>query len=574
MADSSEPISKPADGARTGRAGLWLVVAVAVTMLVADWFLGSLTQRLVLGEATVSITSQPAGAMVLADTLELGVTPLVKGKLLPGTYVLRVEHPHFEPVRETINVARGDAVNRAVQLVRGAGTLVLVSNPRGATISLNGVLRDELTPATLEAVAAGIYEIELALPGRKSALASIDVQRGQAAKLSADLNRVPTGVLSLEVVPANAAIELMGVTTPYTADMSLPLGDYQVRVSRPGFATEQQNILLRRGPNRLSFVLQRHSGELTVNVTPASALVTVQADGNSQRYSGPMQLPTGKVRVSASKLGFRAQSKTLELVAGGMQITLNLARFDVTPGRAFSDPLRSGGQGPEVVVVGAGAFQMGDTAGAGAADEQPVHRVQLQVPFAIGRREVSRAEWQRQFGDIDNQLPMTNVSREQIAQYLGWLSAQTGSRYRLPTEAEWEYAARAGGDARFGATNSAADLCRYGNVADATLKTTYNDWQSVSCDDAYVQLAPVGSFAPNAFGLFDTIGNASEWVADCWHSDYQGAPDDGRAWGENCASWVARGGAWDNDADSVRVSFRAPAGRKNSKRGFRILREL
>lgn len=580
MTDSPTSAASAAEQGRS-HAGLWLALAVVAVMLLADWFYGSFTrpliQQLLFGQATIKVTSEPAGAQVLLDTLELGSTPLADGKALPGKYLLRIEHPHFEPVRESIALARGEEISRHVELLRSRGSLELVSNPRGASIRLNGELQDAQTPVTLTDIAAGIYEVELRLPGRKTVRETIDVAREQQAQLAVDLNLVPTGVLSIDVTPADASIELVGAEVLYSPDMSLPLGDYLVRASSPGFAAQEQQVSLRRGPNRLRFELEQFFGELRVTVSPPSARVTVRSGGTSQRYTEPLSVPVGKVRISASQLGYRSRSKSIELGTEGADVALKLPRFDVTPGRVFRDALKAGGRAPEIVVVAAGDFVMGDRSGVGAADERPAHRVQLRAPFGIGVSEVTQAEWDLQFGGTGGdqpQLPKTNVSREQISKYLRWLSAQTGNRYRLPTEAEWEFAARAGGDALFGVTDTLTELCKYANIADQTLNTTYRDWQAVDCDDAHVRMAPVRSFAPNAFGLYDTIGNASEWVADCWHGNYAGAPASGRAWGDRCSTWVVRGGAWDSGADGVRVSYRAPGAREKGDQGFRIARDL
>jgi len=555
-----------------------LLLAVVAVMFVLDWFYGTLTKGLVLGQATINVTSVPGGAQVFADTQLLGVTPLAKGKVLPGDYVLRVEHPHYDAQREKISVTRGDTVERSLSLVRGAGTLVVLSNPRGAAIRLNGEPQSEITPATFNEFAAGNVVVEVSLFGRKTVTQEVELLPQRTLETSAELNPVPMGALSLEVEPAGALVELKDVLADnpldYAMDMMLPLADYSVRVSHPGYAAQEQNISLRRGPNRLKFALERHMGLLTVAVTPADADVSVRSAAGTQRYNSPVSLPVGEITVQAEKLGFRSRSKRIDLSAEGAQLALDLPRFSVKVGRVFSDPLSSGGNGPQVVVLGAGSFRMGDLSGAGSADERPAHKVQLRRPFAMGVREVSNAEFRLRLGDAGDNLPATRISRDDVSDYLAWLSRETSSTYRLPTEAEWEYAARAGSQGAYGAASSDSELCTYGNVADQELKQTFRDYDSIDCHDGYVRLAPVGSFAANAFGLFDMIGNASEWVADCWHDNYSGAPADGRAWGRQCSSWVERGGAWGSAADKARVSHRAPGSRPGSDRGFRVVREL
>ena len=206
------------------------------------------------------------------------------------------------------------------------------------------------------------------------------------------------------------------------------------------------------------------------------------------------------------------------------------------PGEVFRDCPSC----PEMVVVPAGAFRMGSPASeAGRSDDEgPRHRVTLRS-FALGVTEVTFDEWDacvrgggcggRRPDDEGwgrGARPVINVSWEDARAYVRWLSRETGKSYRLPSEAEWEYAARAGTATPFhtGATIS-TDQANY-----ADRRTTL-----------------VGAFAPNAFGLYDVHGNVWEWVEDCWHDSYRGAPSDGTAWtaGGDCSRRVLRGGSWD-----------------------------
>ena len=562
----------------SGYSSIWLAVAVAVILLAADFFYGSVTRAIILGQATLNITSSPPGARVIADTQDLGTTPLEQGKLLPGRYVLRIEHPYFEPVRETILVARGDLVERSFTLQQGFGKLRLISNPRGATIRLNGEELDAKTPVTLEHQLAGIYDVELLLDGRTPVLEQVEVSRGATTRLNKELNLAPRARLTLQLTPKDAAVELVGTDLPYAPGMQLRPGEYGLKVSHAGYNVHEQTLTLRRGPVRIVVDLEQQRAQLAVLVEPADAQVTLSAQGETLRYSEPTTLPAGKVAVVARKPGYRTLRRTVQLGPDDQQISLSLEKYVVTHGRRFSDLLSGGGSGPALVSLRADTYVMGDTLNLGAADERPAHRVQLEAPFAIGVREVSRAEWAQQFPaapkPVDPNLPQTRVSFQEIQTYLGWLSKSTGETYRLPSEAEWEYAARAGNDLLYGAVSSITELCEYSNVADASMKKDYSDWEVLPCDDGFVRLAPVGSLKPNSFGLYDTIGNAREWLADCWHDSYKGAPRDGSVWGRRCGAWVSRGGSWDTSADDLRLSFRTRITRENGELGFRVAREL
>jgi len=207
-----------------------------------------------------------------------------------------------------------------------------------------------------------------------------------------------------------------------------------------------------------------------------------------------------------------------------------------------------------MVVIPAGAFQMGCSPGDRdcSDDEQPPHRVKLKA-FRIGKYEVTQAQWRAVMGSNpahfrSDDRPVENVSWDDIQTFLQLLNVgnfgQFGQPYRLPSEAEWEYAARAGTTIKFW---WGQDLV----VGQANCAGCGSRWDGK-------ETAPVGSFPANPFGLHDTVGNVWEWVADCWHGSYRGAPADGSAWLKNCRSndHVLRGGSWYVGPWFLRVSNR------------------
>ena len=178
----------------------------------------------------------------------------------------------------------------------------------------------------------------------------------------------------------------------------------------------------------------------------------------------------------------------------------------------------------------------------------------------------------------DDTHPAACVSWDDASAYARWLSRKTGRAYRLLTEAEWEYAARAGTTTtRF--WGDAADLsCGYANSTDLTTRAQVrgaSGWDGVDCSDRYAYTAPVGSYRPNAFGLHDMLGNVWEWTQDCWNENYTGAPADGSAWTSgNCFLRVVRGGSWEDGPLGVRVAYRvgSPVIIRVHARGFRVAR--
>jgi formylglycine-generating enzyme required for sulfatase activity len=228
---------------------------------------------------------------------------------------------------------------------------------------------------------------------------------------------------------------------------------------------------------------------------------------------------------------------------------------------------------PLMVVIPAGKFTMGsseDEVGR-TAGEGRRHEVAIAESFAVSKYEVTFDQWDACVAATAcppakdawgrGIMPVINVSWDNAKQYVAWLSRLTGKEYRLLTEAEWEYAARAGSSTR----NSWGDAIGNANCN--------------GCGGAWIlQAAPVGSFRPNAFGLYDMEGNVWEWVEDIWHDSYEGAPADGSAWlqGEDANYRVIRGGSWHNETELLRVGIRFKRHRKVQfdTLGFRVARTM
>lgn len=248
-------------------------------------------------------------------------------------------------------------------------------------------------------------------------------------------------------------------------------------------------------------------------------------------------------------------------------------------------------QCPEMVVIPAGQFIMGSPPSETDRfdDEVPPHMVTTAKPFAVGKYEVTFREWDaciadRACGQVEDQgwgrdrRPVINVSYEMAAGYTKWLSEKTRKKYRLLSEAEWEYAARGGSD-KLRYWGSAPDLaCQYANVHDLTSKAkNKRDLANFDCDDGYAISAPVGSFKPNAYGVYDMLGNVWEWVEDCYNKSYSEAPNDGRTWSTgDCSRRVSRGGSFNDEPRSVRFATRYPfpPASRFASLGFRVARTL
>lgn len=557
----------------------WILFGVALlVLLVVDWSAGGLGPRLVYGTGTLDLDSTPSGATVVLNGAAVGVTPIKGARVRPGDVVVNFEHPYHASVLQRLSLGRGDHELVHVAFAPATGALRVASNPRGARVVLDGVELETATPVNIDDISTGEHRIEVSIYGRETKSVTFDVLPDTLSEQIFELNRVPMGALSLQLTPSDATVEVLGIASTYTAGIELPVGTYRARVEAPGYATREVEVKVRQGKNLVNVALSRVYGRLGLILRPSHASVTVAYKDQGQVRSGPyidqMQIPAGPFTVRATAMRHRNLERNLTMTGSGVNLDLAMKRFNVDEGRKFRDAMASGGVGPELIIIGPGTFRMGSATG--APDEKPVHQVSVTQPFAIGVYETTHAEFKRYDdwrGEADR--PVTNVTVRDVRGYLNFLSRETGYRYRLPSEVEWEYAARADSVASYFFGDDMQTLCTYGNVADAVMKERFRKYTTADCTDGYVGLAPVGSFQPNAFGLYDVIGNAEEWVEDCWHSSYVGAPSSARIWGANCdSSRVVRGGAFDSPPDELRVAFRNMGASASDSRGFRVVREL
>ena len=350
-------------------------------------------------------------------------------------------------------------------------------------------------------------------------------------------------------------------------------------------------------------------------------MAIINEKGEIIRGSGPQrQAQTGPQRPVPSNKSAKEESLpsgwagaviVLLLVIGVLQwLSSSPPVPERAVGEVFRDALKSGGKGPEMVVLPTGSSRMGDLSGDGDSDEGPIRTVNISKRIAMGRYEVTvdefrrfvtasgyRTEAERNTGGsqgcrtlgsptrnlwdwtpyrswsnlvykVEEDQPVVCVGRNDARRYIDWLNEDTGGGYRLPSESEWEYAARAGTRTRY----SWGDEINCGQAR-------YGRRSGGECSDSFDGTYSVGSFEPNAFGLFDMHGNVWEWVEDCWHDNYEDAPTDGRAWTSGCGSdvrAVVRGGSWYDIPWNLRSAYRywiGPSDRGGNL-GFRLVQDL
>jgi formylglycine-generating enzyme required for sulfatase activity len=308
------------------------------------------------------------------------------------------------------------------------------------------------------------------------------------------------------------------------------------------------------------------------------------------------------VVAAAVLLSLRPAGKTVHSAAAAVP-RVETAPGALTPGLLFRDCPTC----PLMKVLPPGEFLQGTAATDTAAlpFEMPQHKVAIAYAFAAGVYDVTVGEfeefvvetqvdphsctaydggwrvnpavtWKNAVESQTAAHPVSCVSWQDAKDYAAWLSRRTHQAYRLPSASEWEYAARAGSVAQR-PWSDPAGACSYANVADQTAAQRFQGWAVYPCADKFVQSAPVGSFAANAFGLYDMLGNVFAWTEDCWSEDYQGAPADGSPGMDgDCTQHESRGGSWFTQPDYVRVSYRNrfPSDYRSTSVGFRLVREI
>ena len=380
---------------------------------------------------------------------------------------------------------------------------------------------------------------------------------------------VPAASLTLELVPADASVRFPDrPATTYRPGMELPRGSYRIEITRRGHLPESRTVAI-TGATRLAVTLAPEPYPFAVSTVPAGA--EVRFVGRDTAYTPGMLLAPGDYALTVSLPGYETWEETVVHRQAPTEREVLLALSTA----GFADPLAAGGTGPLMVIVPTGSFRMGCVSGTRCFNnELPILEVDIGTPVALSKHEITFAEYDR-FADATGApgspagegaargpLPAVNVSWADAAAYAAWLSAATGRPYRLPTEAEWEYAARAG-------------------------QATAYSWgpdpgedraNCAGCGRAAAGAAlPVGRFAPNAWGLYDMHGNVWEWTLDCpagWRPAVRPRPDLTAA--DQCSQRVRRGGSFAHSARRMRAASRdiTNSELRSANTGFRVLLEL
>ena len=526
---------------------------------------------------TLTVTAVPSDARVEVE----GAGSYRSGMRLPlGSYRVRVSREGYLASESEVEVS-GESSLRVV-LERESHAFTVVTEPREAEVRLLDV--GERYRPGME-LPPGTYRVRVSAIGWEAHVATVEHGRS-ATRHVVRLERLPPppaevesglGLTYEERVLVQHGLASLG------EDVDRADGVFGLR-TRAGLRSYQKSKGL------------AETGYLTAELSEA-----LQALGREARRLEEGRRQEELARREAREAGERAsddasfaRAKRLNTVAGYEEYLARGGRHEsevrvllaevAKPRWEVGEEFRDCSDCPELVVVPGGSYEMGSPLGEEGRydDEGPLHRVRISERFAVGVYEVTFREWDacRRAGgcshDPDDrgwgrgERPVIDVSWEDARAYVRWLSGETGKEYRLLSESEWEYVARGGttGPFHFGLTISPEQANYNGDYAYGSGgKGRYRKRTEL-----------VGSFPSNAFGLHDVHGNVWEWVEDCWHGSYQGAPSDGSAWtsGGDCGRRVLRGGSWNNEPRYLRSANRIQARRRFPELhvGFRVARTL
>ena len=481
------------------------------------------------------------GARVFVDNELKGTVPFRSDRLASGSHQLRLMKDLYATYVQDFTITDGETLTLSPKLTSDFARITLAVDGN-AEIWVNEERKG--AGSWTGNLATGDYKVQCRLAGHRSTTKELSIDQtldGTTIRLAAPSPIY--GRLDISSSPANADIYLDGQKVG-TTPMMLPkclIGQHTVRISKAGHSDFAKTIVLAEGATE-EISARLESGKPVVISAPEGADIYVDgAKVGATRFEGALAF--GSHTAYAMQGGKKSREKNINVsMQGGDVPAVTLAFHE---NKTFT----VNGVSFEMVFVEGGTFQMGSNDG--ESDEQPVHQVTLSN-YHIGKTEVTQELWQAVMGSNPSysgfkgaKNPVNNVSWNDCQEFISKLNRLTGGRFRLPTEAEWEYAARGGNKSR-GYKYSGSDYL--GRVA----------WYEDNSDS---KVHPVGSKSPNELGLYDMSGNVREWCSD-WYDSYLSSPQTNPTGPSSGNNRMGRGGSWDHNATRCRVANRggsAPA---------------
>lgn len=484
---------------------------------------------------SVTVTSTPSGALVFLDEKQVGQTPLTLDRIASGSHSLRLQAPQYAVERRNVSVADGQTANVAVTLAARFAEIT-VQAPQGAVVTVDGDRKGSGTLSWRQS--EGLCDIVVSMAGHRDARRQLEVVAGRAQTVQ--LTPQPIyGSASVDSDLMDAEIWIDGKqygVTPNVVERLL-VGSHTLVLKKSGYADLQQQFSVEEG-KEASLLVKLPAGR-SVQFTSEKPGMQIIVDGKKLGTT-PLTavVGIGHHSVSAMRGGDIIDVRDLDITSAGAPLTMAF--------RDFNHTFTVNGVQFTMVEVGGGTFTMGATSEQGSDawdEEKPAHEVTLS-DYYIGQTEVTQALWEAVMGSNpsdskgDN-LPVERVSWDDCQVFIQKLNQLTGKQFRLPTEAEWEYAARGGRKSR-------GYKYAGGNNIDSVA------W----CDgNSGNETHPVATKQANELGIYDMSGNVLEWCSD-WCGDYTSSSQSDPQGSSSGSFRVIRGGCYYNFARNCRVSYR------------------
>jgi len=558
------------------------------------------------------ITDPEVQADVLVDGAAIGVTPLVDVEIVPGRHQIEFVAARFLPELRELDVEGGhEQQSLSVSLTPNWAPVTLNSMPAGADVFVDGELA-ATTPARLE-LEAGERQLEVRLRGHNAWSGQVLVVADEAQALPDISLSLADGRVEVVSEPGEAIVNVNG---EYRGRTPLPLRltpgrRHVITLSKPGYQDATQELSVEADSGRqLAVELTPELGEVQIRSTPAAAEIWVN-DRQVGTTPQTLQLMTVNQRIEIRRSGFAVETREITPRPGFPQtLDFALEALDQLSGSGYPRVIRTSSN-QELRLIPAGRFTMGSSRREqGRRSNELLRDVEISRAFYLGTHEVTNADFREFMSDHDSgdfgnltlnedDQPVVRVTWDEVAQYLNWLSIRDALQpvyeqrsnswapvrplrngYRLPTEAEWAWAARAAGQETpliFPWGQELPPPDRSGNYADLaadqvlpTTLATYND--------GYPVAAAVGSFAPNAMGIYDLGGNVAEWILDFYDVGVPAVSEETLVdpLGPEMGSFhMVRGSSWRSYLQTdLRLAYRNYATDLREDLGFRLARNL
>jgi TonB family protein len=510
---------------------------------------------------TVQLSSAPEnGASVTLNGIETGkVTPCIFEKLPVGDHTITVSKEMYATTTERFTIIAGETKPLSINMNPTFAGISLSTEPI-ADIYINGEFKanskwqGRLNP--------GIYTFEAKLDKHQTAIEKQTVTIGQPINLT--LRPTPkTGNLKVMSTPFEATIKIDGKElgqTPITLKNIL-IGEYTVEISLPAYATAIEKATITEGQTATIVSTLQNGREITVNSNPTGVTLFVDnVSVGSTPWQGNLIFGNHNLRIEQAE---KKAEKQISLLQSGGETSFTLSFGP----QSFTESIN--GVNFDMIAVKGGTFTMGSPANeAGRGSDETQHQVTLS-DFSIGKYEVTQKQWQAIMGNNpsnfkgDN-LPVEQVSWNDVQEFIKKLNQKTGKKYRLPTEAEWEYAARG---------FPVASISSTGSETSAVLYSGSNNIDEVAwySGNSGSKTHPVGQKMANELGIYDMTGNVWEWCSD-WYGGFNNENQVDPAGNSSGISRVARGNSWGDYKRICRMSIRANNSPdiRNFGLGFRI----